>query len=247
MVEDDASPLVCDHKIPHRGDERLFWDETNLQSLLKSCHDRTNWKAEQASLIQRGVWYGRPSECEGVGGRQFPRTLSPTDRTPLSVIPMAPGSSDADARAARGCQTSGSASQYLSADAGLRLRAVGDGGIIKRLHETITKDGPLRRPSLWALRCRCRDSGPLTSTGSTTVHDIKGENLRIGVRLARALGPCCCSAHQSPPEWPIVRRSKSAPGSVDDVRGCGRSPLSNAAAARHRPLLHLFASETWGC
>jgi hypothetical protein len=77
MVEDDASPLVCDHKIPHRGDERLFWDETNLQSLLKSCHDRTNWKAEQASLIQRGVWYGRPSECEGVGVGNFPGPLVP--------------------------------------------------------------------------------------------------------------------------------------------------------------------------
>jgi hypothetical protein len=139
MVEGDASPLVCGHKIPHRGDERLFWDETNLQSLLKSCHDRAKWKAEQASLIQRGVWYRRPSECEGVGGRRFPRTVSPTDRTPLSVIPMAPGSSDADARAAGGCQTSGSASQFLSADAGLRLRALGDGGIIKRLHKTITK------------------------------------------------------------------------------------------------------------
>jgi hypothetical protein len=65
MVEGDASPLVCDHKTLHRGDERLFWDETNLQSLLKSCHYRAKWKAEQASLIQRGVWYRRPSECEG--------------------------------------------------------------------------------------------------------------------------------------------------------------------------------------
>lgn len=30
---------VVDHMIPHRGDEQLFWDESNWQSLCKSCHD----------------------------------------------------------------------------------------------------------------------------------------------------------------------------------------------------------------
>lgn len=30
---------VVDHIIPHRGDERLFWDETNWQPLCKLCHD----------------------------------------------------------------------------------------------------------------------------------------------------------------------------------------------------------------
>lgn len=30
---------VTDHIVPHRGDERLFWDEDNLQSLCKPCHD----------------------------------------------------------------------------------------------------------------------------------------------------------------------------------------------------------------
>ncbi len=29
-----------DHIIPHRGDRRLFYDETNLQSLCHSCHSR---------------------------------------------------------------------------------------------------------------------------------------------------------------------------------------------------------------
>lgn len=27
-----------DHKVPHRGDQKLFWDKTNWQSLCKSCH-----------------------------------------------------------------------------------------------------------------------------------------------------------------------------------------------------------------
>ena len=30
---------VVDHIIPHRGDQRLFWDESNWQPLCKPCHD----------------------------------------------------------------------------------------------------------------------------------------------------------------------------------------------------------------
>lgn len=30
---------VVDHVIPHRGDEVLFWDESNWQALCKNCHD----------------------------------------------------------------------------------------------------------------------------------------------------------------------------------------------------------------
>lgn len=30
---------VVDHKIPHRGDQTLFWDRTNWQSLCKPHHD----------------------------------------------------------------------------------------------------------------------------------------------------------------------------------------------------------------
>jgi 5-methylcytosine-specific restriction protein A len=34
-----------DHIIPHKGDAKLFWDETNWQSLCKSCHSRkTRWE-----------------------------------------------------------------------------------------------------------------------------------------------------------------------------------------------------------
>lgn len=30
---------VVDHKIPHRGDRKLFWDESNWQPLCKRHHD----------------------------------------------------------------------------------------------------------------------------------------------------------------------------------------------------------------
>jgi len=31
---------VVDHKIPHRGDMKLFWDSGNWQSMAKTCHDK---------------------------------------------------------------------------------------------------------------------------------------------------------------------------------------------------------------
>lgn len=31
---------VVDHIVPHRGDQALFWDRTNWQSMAKRCHDR---------------------------------------------------------------------------------------------------------------------------------------------------------------------------------------------------------------
>ena len=37
---------VVDHIIPHRGDESLFWDQTNWQSLCKQCHDSAKQKEE---------------------------------------------------------------------------------------------------------------------------------------------------------------------------------------------------------
>lgn len=30
---------VVDHIVPHRGDQKLFWDRSNWQSLCKKCHD----------------------------------------------------------------------------------------------------------------------------------------------------------------------------------------------------------------
>ena len=50
-TEPDTSRLVADHKVPHRGDEALFWDASNIQCLCKPCHDRVKQAEErQASL-----------------------------------------------------------------------------------------------------------------------------------------------------------------------------------------------------
>lgn len=37
---------VTDHKIPHRGDMRLFWDRKNWQALCKDCHDEKTAKED---------------------------------------------------------------------------------------------------------------------------------------------------------------------------------------------------------
>lgn len=31
---------VIDHRVPHRGDMKIFWDNNNWQSLCASCHGR---------------------------------------------------------------------------------------------------------------------------------------------------------------------------------------------------------------
>lgn len=48
------SPVV-DHIKPHRGDEALFWDESNLHAVSKAYHDREKQMAEQGEI--RGTWY----------------------------------------------------------------------------------------------------------------------------------------------------------------------------------------------
>lgn len=54
-IEADTSKLVADHRIPHRGDERPFWDEGNLQCLCKTCHDKLKQSQERREI--EGVWY----------------------------------------------------------------------------------------------------------------------------------------------------------------------------------------------
>lgn len=48
---------VANHKKAHRGDERLFWDEDNIETVTKQVHDTLIQQEEQSSLHMRGVWY----------------------------------------------------------------------------------------------------------------------------------------------------------------------------------------------
>jgi len=39
---------VVDHKVPHRGDLKLFWDRKNWQTLCKPCHDSYKQRLEKS-------------------------------------------------------------------------------------------------------------------------------------------------------------------------------------------------------
>ena len=49
VVETDTSQLVADHRVPHRGDEALFWAEGNLWCLCAACHNRVKQAEERAA------------------------------------------------------------------------------------------------------------------------------------------------------------------------------------------------------
>ena len=42
---------VVDHKVPHRMDLNLFWDQTNWQSLCKLCHDAHKQRLEKSGVL----------------------------------------------------------------------------------------------------------------------------------------------------------------------------------------------------
>jgi 5-methylcytosine-specific restriction protein A len=71
-----AVATVVDHKVPHRGNPTLFWDEANWQSMCKPCHDAKT--ARQGRWGRRSIFLG--STASGSGGgpvsdpvRVFPR------------------------------------------------------------------------------------------------------------------------------------------------------------------------------
>lgn len=45
-----SSPVV-DHKVPHRGDQALFWDEDNLQAVSKEWHDSVKQGMEKRGEV----------------------------------------------------------------------------------------------------------------------------------------------------------------------------------------------------
>lgn len=46
---------VVDHRIPHRGDQALFWDKTNWQSLCAPHHSGEKQRQEQADRVESGL------------------------------------------------------------------------------------------------------------------------------------------------------------------------------------------------
>ncbi|OJH45843.1 HNH endonuclease [Paracoccus sp. SM22M-07] len=42
-----ARAALVDHKTPHRGDQRLFWDKTNWAALCTPCHSGAKQRLER--------------------------------------------------------------------------------------------------------------------------------------------------------------------------------------------------------
>jgi len=53
QLERTTPATLTDHIVPHRGDQVLFWDEGNWQSLCTPCHTRKT-KAEDAAFQAHG-------------------------------------------------------------------------------------------------------------------------------------------------------------------------------------------------
>ena len=47
-VSGNKGEAVADHIKPHRGDERLFWDPSNLQCVCQPCHDSIRQAEDKA-------------------------------------------------------------------------------------------------------------------------------------------------------------------------------------------------------
>ncbi len=45
---------IVDHVVPHKGDEALFYDRANLQSLCKTHHDAAKQRAEKRGVSDIG-------------------------------------------------------------------------------------------------------------------------------------------------------------------------------------------------
>jgi 5-methylcytosine-specific restriction protein A len=52
---------VVDHKTPHKGDARLFFDANNLQSMAKQCHDSFKQSHERG-----GHGFAKGSDVNGM-------------------------------------------------------------------------------------------------------------------------------------------------------------------------------------
>jgi len=55
---------VVDHIKPHRGDEQLFFDECNLQSLCKPCHDGAKQQLEKSGKLRGCDVFGLPFDTQ---------------------------------------------------------------------------------------------------------------------------------------------------------------------------------------
>lgn len=55
-----SAATVVDHVVPHKGDQMLFWDTSNWQSLCKTHHDATKQAEERRGMTLGATTSGDP-------------------------------------------------------------------------------------------------------------------------------------------------------------------------------------------
>ena len=55
-----AAASVVDHRIPHKGDAALFWNQENWQALCKRCHDAGKQSQDRTGRVRGCDASGRP-------------------------------------------------------------------------------------------------------------------------------------------------------------------------------------------
>ena len=65
-----TAATIVDHITPHRGDQALFWDRDNWQSLCKPCHDRKTAIGE--AFGREGRSKVQPKGCADRRSGRFP-------------------------------------------------------------------------------------------------------------------------------------------------------------------------------
>jgi 5-methylcytosine-specific restriction endonuclease McrA len=60
---------IVDHSTPHRGNEALFFERSNLHAMCKSCHDRKT-ATRDSTFARRGAREHTADAPLGGGGRR---------------------------------------------------------------------------------------------------------------------------------------------------------------------------------
>ncbi|WP_159981905.1 MULTISPECIES: HNH endonuclease signature motif containing protein [unclassified Novosphingobium] len=51
---------VVNHRVPHKGDLKLFWDRKNWEAVCKPCHDGEIQREERTGIVRGTGRDGRP-------------------------------------------------------------------------------------------------------------------------------------------------------------------------------------------
>ncbi len=57
---------VTDHKVPHKGDERLFFSIANLQACCKQCHDSVKARLENGKIAGKDFVINNVADEDGI-------------------------------------------------------------------------------------------------------------------------------------------------------------------------------------